>query len=368
MEHTELSMLRYIQETPAQVRANIAASARLTRRMVELYLARPYRTVWLVACGSSCNAGYCARYYMKQYLGTEVKIVTPFTFNHYEHDMTPDDFVVCISQSGCSTNTIESLQLCRRLGIRAIGLTGNVHSDFEREADEVIDFGLGGEKLDFVTKGVVTLTAFLMLFALHAAHAQGRLSSQALEEQKRQMMVCMENYDALISAFPAYFEANKQKLLSMERAYLIGAGANYGTALEGAVKIGETVHILAVGYEVDEFIHGPQVQLTPNYNLIFLDPGDETSPRIQQAWKAAHKMTDRVFILSNNPILQGVGVLRAPHLVSEQLSPLYSLAFVQLMAYYVAQTNNTWHQHPLLEDFKAVLSGKSATYEAYDCT
>ena len=132
-------MLRYIQETPAQVRANIAASAQLTQRMVELYLARPYRTVWLVACGSSCNAGYCARYYMKQYLGTEVKIVTPFTFNHYEHDMTPDDFVVCISQSGCSTNTIESLQLCRRLGIRAIGLTGNVHSDFEREADEVID-------------------------------------------------------------------------------------------------------------------------------------------------------------------------------------------------------------------------------------
>ena len=104
-------MLRYIQETPAQVRANIAASARLTQRMVELYLSRPYRTVWLVACGSSCNAGHCARYYMKQYLGVEVKIVTPFTFNHYEHDMTPDDFVVCISQSGCSTNTIESLQL-----------------------------------------------------------------------------------------------------------------------------------------------------------------------------------------------------------------------------------------------------------------
>ena len=40
-------MLRYIQETPAQVRANIAASARLTQRMGELYLSRPYRTVWL---------------------------------------------------------------------------------------------------------------------------------------------------------------------------------------------------------------------------------------------------------------------------------------------------------------------------------
>lgn len=57
-------------------------------------------------------------------------------------------------------------------------------------------------------------------------------------------------------------------------------------------------------------------------------------------------MTDRVFILSNNPILQGAGVLRVPHLVSEQLSPLYSLAFVQLMAYYVAQTNSTWASAP----------------------
>lgn len=110
---------------------------------------------------------HCARYYMKSRLGAEVKIVTPFTFNHYEHDMTPEDFVVCISQSGCSTNTIESLRLCRKLGVPAIGLTGNIHSDFKNEADEVIDFGLGSEKLDFVTKGVVTLTAFLMLFALH---------------------------------------------------------------------------------------------------------------------------------------------------------------------------------------------------------
>lgn len=368
MEKNELSMLRYIQQTPAQVRANIANSERLTKRMVELYLRRPYRTIWLVACGSSCNAGHCARYYLRRRLGVEVKIVTPFTFNHYEHDMTPGDFVVCISQSGCSTNTIESLRLCRRLGVPAIGLTGNVHSDFEREADEVIDFGLGSEKLDFVTKGVVTLTAFLMLFALHAACAQGRLDAGTAAAEKQQMLACVDGYEALVAAYPAYFEANKQKLLSMERVYLIGAGANYGTALEGAVKIGETVHVLAVGYEVDEFIHGPQIQLTPNYNLFFLDPGDDTRPRIRQAWLAAQKMTDRVFILSNDPAMAGPGVMRVPAQAAEVFSPLYSLAFVQLTAYYVAETNATWRQHPLLQDFKALLSGKSAAYQAYDCT
>ena len=368
MDSNALSMLKYIMETPAQVRSNIKNAESLTAKMVSLFAARPYKSVWLVACGSSCNAAHCARYYMREYLGVEVKVITPFTFNHYEHDMDKDDFVVCISQSGCSTNTVESLRLCKKLGVPAIGLTGNVHSDFEREADDVVDYGLGEEKLDFVSKGVVTLMVFLMLFALYAARAQGRINNEQVETEKAQMLLGIDNYEEQIRNFPAYFEANKQKLLSMERVYVIGAGANYGTALEGAVKIGETVHIVAVGYEVDEAIHGPQIQLTPNYNFIFIDPGDETAPRIQQSYKAARAMTDRVFILSNNPEITGKEVMRVTHAIKEKLTPLYTLAFIPLISYYVAETNSTWKQHPLMKDYKEILSGKSATYQAYDCT
>lgn len=368
MDSNAPSMLKYIMETPAQVRKNIYNAKVLTEKMVELFTNRPYRSIWLVACGSSCNAAHCARYYMREHLGVEIKVITPFTFNYYEHNMREDDFVVCISQSGCSTNTIESLRLCKKLGIPAIGLTGNAHSDFEREADYVVDYGLGGEKLDFVSKGVVTLTVFLMLFALYAAYAGGRISEKQVEEEKDEMLRSIDNYEEQIHSFPAYFEANKQKLLSMERVYVIGAGANYGTALEGAVKIGETVHIVAVGYEVDEAIHGPQIQLTPNYNFIFIDPGDETTQRIMQSCKAARAMTDRVFIISNNPEIEGKEVMRVTNTIKEKLTPLYTLAFIQLISYYVAETNATWKQHPLMKEYKEILSGKSASYWAYDCT
>ena len=171
-----------------------------------------------------------------------------------------------------------------------------------------------------------------------------------------------------VAGFDVFFQRNRKNLLSMEKAYLIGAGANYGTALEGAVKIGETVHILAVGYEVDEAIHGPQIQLTPNYNFIFIDPGDETAARIEQSYRAAKAISDRVYILSNNPLIQGDGVMRVPHQVDEMISPLYTLAFVQMMAYAVSETNSTWKQHPLMKEYKAILFGKSDTYQAYDCT
>ena len=56
----------------------------------------------------------------------------------------------------------------------------------------------------------------------------------------------------------------------MSWVYSCGAGANYGTALESALKMGETIHIPSCCYEIEEYIHGPNLQLTPQYNVIFL--------------------------------------------------------------------------------------------------
>ena len=52
-----------------------------------------------------------------------------------------------------------------------------------------------------------------------------------------------------------------------------------GVALEGALKIGETVHVPSPAYEVEEFIHGPNLQLTPGYTLFFFDAGDAAGER-----------------------------------------------------------------------------------------
>lgn len=368
MKRTDISMLRYIQETPDTIRCNLARSEALTEPLTSLFVKSPWRRVVLVACGSSYNASLCAHRYMKAMLGIPVEIITPFTFNNYAHDVSGEDFVLCISQSGCSTNTIESLHLCRSLGIPAIGITGNIHSDFEREADLVVDFGLNEEKLDFVTKGVVAQTVFLDLFALHAACLRGLISQETVEEQKAEIAKAVDNYEHIVNTFEPYFQTNRKALLSMHTVYCIGAGANYGTALEGAVKIGETIHVPAIGYEVEEAIHGPQIQLTPDYTFVFLDPGDHTAARFEQAYRAAKAITDRVFILSNNPAITGPGVFRVPQQVAEPLSPIYGLAFIQMLTCTVAETANTWPTHPLLKDYKVILNGKSTAYQAYDCT
>lgn len=45
MDSNALSMLKYIMETPAQVRSNIKNAESLTAKMVSLFAARPYKSV-----------------------------------------------------------------------------------------------------------------------------------------------------------------------------------------------------------------------------------------------------------------------------------------------------------------------------------
>ena len=362
----EISMLKYIKETPGQVRGNILNDDSLTNRLVDLYCNNNYRNIWIVACGSSYNAALCARYLMHKVLKVDVKVITPYTFNNYENDCGEDDFVMCISQSGCSTNAIESLNKCKEIGRKAIGLTGNLDSDFKDIADEVIDFNLGEEKMDFVTKGVVVITSFMMLFALRAALRKNLITNKELGYYKDQMLKAIDNYEYIVENFNDYFNKNKMNLLSIGKTYLIGCGSNYGTVLEGAVKIGETVHVLAVGYEVEEAIHGPQIQLTPDYNFVFIDANDKSSDRMAKSIEASGKITNRNYVLSNNEKVSGDNVMRVPTVVDELVSPLYTLAFVQMLAYTVASTNNTWKTHPLFEDYKSVSFGKTNKYHAFD--
>lgn len=362
----EISMLRYIKETPNQVRENINNYLDITEKLVDLYCKKHYKSIWIIACGSSYNAALCAKYLMHKVLKTDIKVITPFTFNNYENDCEDDDFVMCISQSGCSTNAIESLNVIKKVNHLSIGLTGNLESDFKDVADETIDFHLGEEKMDFVTKGVVVIASFLMLFALNAAKRLGMIEDSKVDYYKKEMLTAIDNYEYIVNNFDEYYQNNRKNLLSIGKTYLIGAGSNYGTALEGAVKIGETVHVLAVGYEIEEAIHGPQIQLTPDYNFVFIDANDHTTERFVQSIKASEKITDRNYILSNNENVTGKNVMRVPNKVDELVSPLYTLAFVQMLAYTVASTNDTWKTHPLFEEYKSVSFGKSKKYHAFD--
>lgn len=359
------TMITYVSESPEVVLANIENRNALTAPLLEEFKNGNYENIWIVASGSSYNGSYCARPFIRRYLKTEVKIVTPFTFACWEHDFTEKDFVFVVSQSGYSTNSIEALDRIRQQGRRSIGITGNGNSDFKDHADVIVDYGVGVETVGYVTKGVISFALFLMLFALEAALDRKVLCQDSYETLIGQLMETPSIHRKVQSETTAFLKTHYKAFTSMANAYVCGCGAGYGIALEGALKIGETVMIPSFAYESEEFLHGPNLQLTPNYTVFLID-GGENGGRIQTIFKACKAITDRTFLITNQKGVEDPNVLFVPFQLPEVLTPLCFLPFFQILAYEVTTDLTRWKKHPLLDGFKQIAACKTENYVDQD--
>lgn len=356
------TMLTYVEETPAQLAANLENREALVGGLVDAYVEGGYRNVWIVACGSSSNASNCAKPFMMKYLGVDVQVVPPNTFVAYKDKLADDDFVFVISQSGCSTNSIDALDKLRAMGRKAIGLTGNLESDFKDHADILVDYGVGVELVGYVTKGVTTLAEFLTLFALEAGAKKGLVDDATYDALIAELGKCPERHVAFQKQVHEFYERNRAALTSMTVAYSCGFAQGYGIATEAALKIGETIQIPSFAYEAEEFNHGPNLQLTPNYTLFFIDDLGSTSARIIQLAQASRSVTDRVFVVTNSPEVDDAHALRLPSGIEEPLlMPLYVLPLFQILAYRVTADLHKWEKHPLFEGFRKICDSKTAS-------
>ena len=318
----KLTMFDYVKETPDVLRTNIEQYTTLVDPLMKEVQQKEIKRILLVASGSSHNACYCARSFVEKVSGLEVRIIT------------------------------------KKKECRAICLTGNKNSDVKDVADVVIEYGVGEELVGYVTKGVSSLALFLDLFAIAYSG-----KTEYLDELKK----AADLNEEMIDQATNFIQQHYKNFSSMSWVYSCGAGANYGTALESALKMGETIHIPSCCYEIEEYIHGPNLQLTPQYNVIFFDGNDGASRRVEQVYKATRKVTNRAYLISNNPQLSSDDhVLSLSDTVSSELSPLVYLPFVQLLSFIVSNDLHSIYQHPLLKEFKAIAAAKTENFVNYD--
>ena len=356
------TMADYISETPQVIKENISRAQDLTKPLVEKFVQKTHKHIWIVGSGSSYNGALCARDFVKETLGIGVTVIPPASFMFFENNLSDDDFIFVVSQTGYSTNALAALEHIKSKGLATIGVTGDVESDFKSVCDLVVDYGLGVETVHFVTKGVSTFVAFLYMFACEAAKAIGKMSVADVEEAYQNILSIMDQHPAIIAASNHWFETNIKDFSSMHILFLCSYGSNFGTIYEGALKISETVHIPAFPLETEEFIHGPFLQMDPSYTLLFLDTGAQGSERLRSIFTASKMMTDHTFLVTDQEMPEDPRVLHVMKTPNQLMNPLIYLPVVQTLAYR-ASTFPERNQHPLLEGFKKAILSKSANYK-----
>ena len=357
------TMLDYVEQTPSVLTENLSRSQSLTAPLIPILKKQNWRILRLVASGSSSNAAWCARPALRHLLGLEVLVTPPHTFAHYESEPAEDELIMVISQSGCSTNALEAVQVLRDHGHFTIGLTANPDSDMKTCCDLVVDYGCGVEDVGYVTKGVSTLVLFLQLFALEGGIALGRITADQAQQYRDALAAAISCNQACISKTHPFIAQHYMELSSLGTTYVCGSGPCYGAALEGALKLGETVQNPAFAYETEEFIHGPELQLTPNHTVFFLDDGGSASQRVRDLWQSACLVTRRSYLLTccENPP-EDPRVLHLSNPGNANTVPLCFLPFFQILSYRITEDKHLWHKHPLCAQLEHRVSGKSASY------
>ena len=190
-----------------------------------------------------------------------------------------------------------------------------------------------------------------------------KAANAAEGEAVKQLLLKAADINAAVQAqTPSFIKEHYRQLSGMTNAYVCGVGANLGTASEGALKFGETVSIPTAVYEVEEYIHGPNIQMTPRYSVFLIDGGEGTE-RIHRIFEGTQIVTDNVFLLTRCADYKDEhNVMYVPMDVPEEITPLCWLPFFQMTACQLTNDLDRWNKHPLQRAMEKFVSSKSANY------
>jgi glucosamine--fructose-6-phosphate aminotransferase (isomerizing) len=121
--------------------------------------------------------------------------------------------------------------------------------------------------------------------------------------------------------------------------WFVGGGPNYGTALEGALKLIEAACVPAVGVDAELFLHGPWAAVERDHLVVLIAPPGPSRARCLAAARVArHAGADVVALAAEDD--RELAALASETIalpdVEEYLSPIVAVVPLQLLAYHVA--------------------------------
>jgi glucosamine--fructose-6-phosphate aminotransferase (isomerizing) len=332
-------MLREISEEPVALRDTLTA-VRGTCKEIASELARDSPgLIYFSGSGTSYHAALSSHYLMSSLSKMTTNCIPASEFGSWVR-ATPasGSVLIVISQSGESVDALSAVRTAKTKGIRTIAVTNTAGCSLSTSADQHILARAGPESAVTATKTFVCCLAAVYLFGLELMDATESFagSAEQLDALRRELTSSPPIVQETIRKCEARAETLASRFRGVSLFFLFGRGANYATALEGALKLKESSNVMAEGHAAREFLHGP-LQLV-----------DESTPVVAISTKNDYE--------SLEPLAESFGRLGAPIVwvsemevaanreeqlevaggLSEPLSPLAFIVPIQLFAYYSA--------------------------------
>lgn len=315
----------------------------------------------VIATGSSSNAVECARYFVSDLLNVEVTIKMPSVVSSYDKFVDQNAIYLAVSQGGHSSSTIEAVKEIQcKSGNPVYTFTADMESPIAQVSTCPIDIGCGEEEVGFVTMGMSATVLMFMLAALELSFQKEQISSDKYDSLCSGILKMINYIDTVINLTNKWYEYNKNELSEGKKFTTIGYGAGFGVAKEAETKLVETIRRPVVGYELEEYMHGPYLAIDKDSYLIFIENNGVLSKRREQLANYLRDYTSHIFTIQMNgkDSSDDKKILNLQFLIDEHLASLLLIIPIQILSYRLAGDMGIDLSKKIFTDFDSKLKSK----------
>lgn len=213
------------------------------------------KKIYIVACGTAYNAGRVGKIAIEKLASIPVETDIASEFRYSEPFVDENTLLILVSQSGETADTLAALRYAKQKGARILSITNVVGSSIARESDDVFYTWAGPEVAVASTKAYTTQIVALVMIALNMAIKKNTISLEEYRQILHEMKLLPEKVEQILEKTDET-QSIGEKIKNKQSLFYLGRGADYQTAIEGALKLKEISYIHTEAFAAGELKHG----------------------------------------------------------------------------------------------------------------
>lgn len=287
--------------------------------------------IYAFGCGDSRVAAVSAETAFRRWAQVYFEALPSLEFLAYQVDnIQAADIAIPISMSGNVDRTVAGMRAAQARGATAVAITDSSTGQLAQGADVVFNLGID-EPASFLSS-TVTYTATLLSLLLIARG----VSAERKPVSDDGLLQTIQSARQVVESSEAIAEEITKSFHSAGTIYILGTGANLGTATHGAVKFAELADTLAIPQELEEFAHQQFWILRPEDLVIILAESGGPLELTRHFVETLSDYGTKVVVISQDETItrQATATIQLPPGENAYWSPLVMCIPLQFLAYY----------------------------------
>ena len=252
-------MLKEIDEQPAVMRRLVQEYAdehnnvKIDEALIQEVVASD--RMYIVACGTSYNAGLAAKQLIEQMTQIPVEVHLSSEFGYNMPLLSAKPFFIFLTQSGETADSRQVLVQINQLNHPSLTITNVAGSTLSREAKHTLLLHAGPEIAVASTKAYTGQIAVMTLLAKAVGEFKMIPTAQHFDVF-HELAIVASGMETMISEKSLIESLTAEFLTETRNAFYIGRGNDYYVSCEASLKLKEISYIQAEGFAAGELKHG----------------------------------------------------------------------------------------------------------------